>query len=145
LRISTKGQYALQMMLDLAINDTGEYITIKSIAQRQNLSEKYLEQIINMLSRAGFVKSVRGAKGGYRLCVKTENITVGNILRTIEGSLAPVDLLDSGKAADNLEEECLLTAVWSKMNDAINNVVDHITLEDLVKVYQSNIGYDYVI
>lgn len=145
MKISTKGQYALQMMLDLAIYDTGEYITIKSIAQRQNLSEKYLEQIINMLSRAGFVKSVRGAKGGYRLCVETENITVGNILRAIEGSLAPVDILDSGKPADNLEEECLLTAVWSKMNDAINNVVDYVTLDDLVKLYQSNVGYDYVI
>ena len=145
MKISTKGQYALQMMLDLAINDTGEYITIKSIAQRQSLSEKYLEQIINMLSRAGFVKSVRGAKGGYRLCGKTEDITIGNILRTIEGSLAPVDTLDSGEKVDTLEEECLLTAVWSKMNDAINDVVDHVTLEDLVKLYQSNIGYDYVI
>lgn len=145
MRISTKGQYALQMMLDLAINDTGEYITIKSIAQRQSLSEKYLEQIINMLSRAGFVKSVRGAKGGYRLCGKTEDITVGNILRTIEGSLAPVDTLDSGEGADTLEEECLVMAVWSKMNDAINNVVDHVTLDDLVKLYQSNVGYDYVI
>lgn len=145
MRISTKGQYALQMMLDLAINDTGEYITIKSIAQRQSLSEKYLEQIINMLSRAGFVKSIRGAKGGYRLCGQTKDITVGNILRTIEGSLAPVDRLDSGEAADTLEEECLLTAVWSKMNDAINNVVDHVTLDDLVKLYQGNVGYDYVI
>lgn len=144
-KISTKGQYALQMMLDLAINDTGEYITIKSIAARQSLSEKYLEQIVNMLSCAGYVKSVRGARGGYRLANEPEAYTVGMILRTIEGSLAPVDALDHEQESMSPENECLLDGVWSKINDAINNVIDHITLADLVKQYQCNIGYDYVI
>ena len=87
MKISTKGRYALRMMLDLAINDTGNYIKIKEIAQRQAISDKYLEQIITMLSRAGYVKSVRGASGGYRLSKKPEEYTVGMILRLTEGSL----------------------------------------------------------
>lgn len=145
MKISTKGQYALQMMLDLAINDTGEYITIKSIAKRQNLSEKYLEQIINILSRAQYVKSVRGAKGGYRLAMRPEEYTVGMILRTIEGSLAPIACIEENTSACERIEGCLLCDLWKKINDAINNVVDNITLEDLVKEYQSNVGYEYFI
>jgi Rrf2 family protein len=81
LKISTKGRYALRLMLDLALNDTGEYIPIKSIAQRQEISDKYLEQIISVLNRAGFVKSVRGAQGGYRLARPAKEYTVGMILR----------------------------------------------------------------
>lgn len=144
MKISTKGQYALQMMLDLAINDTGEYITIKSIAKRQNLSEKYLEQIINMLSRANFVKSVRGAKGGYKLTNPPETYTVGMILRTIEGSLAPLTCIEDKKDCSQVEE-CVLCGLWKKINDSINSVIDNITLEDLVRDYQNNIGYDYII
>lgn len=144
MKISTKGQYALQMMLDLAINDTGEYITIKSIARRQNLSEKYLEQIINMLSRAKYVKSVRGAKGGYRLANPPKEYTIGMILRTIEGSLAPVNCIEELEGCDHTES-CLLCNVWKQINTAINDVIDNITLEDLVKQYQNSIGYDYVI
>lgn len=144
MRISTKGQYALQMMLDLAINDNGEYITIKSIAKRQNLSEKYLEQIINMLSRAKFVKSTRGAKGGYKLTNSPEFYTVGMILRTIEGSLAPLSCIEEEEECNQVER-CLLCELWSEINDAINRVVDNTTLADLVHRYQDNIGYDYII
>lgn len=145
MKVSTKGQYALQMMLDLAINDTGEYITIKSIAHRQQLSEKYLEQIINMLSRAGYVKSVRGAKGGYRLAQSASDYTVGMILRTVEGSLAPIDSFDEDLENISPTNECLMGNVWRKINDAVSGVIDNITLEDLVRQYQCNIGYDYVI
>ncbi len=143
-KISTKGQYALQMMLDLAINDTGEYITIKSIAARQNLSEKYLEQIINMLSKANYVKSVRGARGGYRLSNPPEYYTVGMILRTIEGSMAPLSCIeDAGDCTKT--EECVLCGLWRKISDSINEVIDHVTLEDLVRDYQESVGYDYMI
>ncbi len=145
MKISTKGQYALQMMLDLAINDTGEYITIKSIAKRQNLSEKYLEQIINILSKAQYVSSVRGAKGGYRLTKRPEEYTVGMILRTIEGSLAPIACIEEGSEDCGRVEGCLLCDLWKQINDAVNNVIDNITLEDLVKKYQSNVGYEYII
>lgn len=145
MKISTRGQYALQMMLDLAVNDTGECITIKSIAARQNLSEKYLEQIVNQLTKAGYVKSVRGAKGGYRLIGTPEKYTVGMVLRTIEGSMTPVDMLEDDSAPDTAEGECLRSVVWTKLNDAISGVIDNITIGDLVNHYQNYIGYDYII
>lgn len=142
MKISTKGQYALQMMLDLAIHDTGEYITIKSIAKRQNLSEKYLEQIINMLSRADYVKSTRGAKGGYQLTKPPSEYTVGMILRTIEGSMAPLTCVETEQSCDRVDE-CLLCGVWKQINQAINDVIDNITLEDLKSQYQENTQQDY--
>ena len=85
MKISTKGRYALRLMLDLAINHTGSYIPLKTVAQRQNISDKYLEQIIHQLSKAGFVQSARGAQGGYRLAHTPDEYTVGEILRTVEG------------------------------------------------------------
>lgn len=95
MRISTKGRYAVRVMLDLAVNNTGEYIKVKQIADRQGISEKYLEQIIAILNKAGFVKSTRGAQGGYRLSRDPAEYTVGQILRLTEGSLNPVPCLDS--------------------------------------------------
>ena len=96
MKISTKGRYAVRVMLDLALNGGGECIKVKEIAARQGLSEKYLEQIIAVLNRAGYVKSVRGAQGGYRLAKEPENYTVGMVLRLTEGSLAPVACLEEG-------------------------------------------------
>lgn len=93
MRISTKGRYAVRVMLDLAVNNTGEYIKVKQIADRQGISEKYLEQIIAILNKAGFVKSTRGAQGGYRLSRDPAEYTVGQILRLTEGSLNPVPAL----------------------------------------------------
>ena len=94
MKISTKGRYAVRVMLDLAANNTGEYIKVKEIAERQNISEKYLEQIIAVLNKAGFVRSVRGAQGGYRIAKEPEYYTVGMILRLTEGNLNPVACLD---------------------------------------------------
>ena len=145
MKISTKGQYALRMMLDLAINNTGEYITIKSIAARQSLPEKYMEQIMTSLSKAGYVKSIRGSRGGYQLSDKLENYTVGMILRTIEGSLTPVSLLDDIPNASLQSQNCVTFDVWKELNDAINNVVDNITLEELVQRQLAKAGNDYMI
>lgn len=145
MKISTKGQYALRMMVDLAINNSGEYLTIKSVAARQGLPEKYLEQITTMLSRAGYLKSVRGSKGGYRLADKPEKYTVGMILRTTEGSLSPVSCLEEEPDYCPQSRDCVTFDVWKQLNDAINQIVDHITLEDLVKKHQDKIGNDYVI
>ena len=145
MKISTKGQYALRMMLDLAINNTGEYITIKSIAARQSLPEKYMEQIMTSLSKAGYVKSIRGSKGGYQLADKLENYTVGMILRTIEGSLSPVACLDDSPDSNLQSQSCVTFDVWKELNDAINNVVDNITLEELVQRQLAKAGNDYMI
>lgn len=145
MKISTKGRYALRLMLDLALNNTGEYITIKSIAARQEISDKYLEQIITQLSKSGFVKSIRGAQGGYRLAKTPEEYTVGSILRLIEGSLAPVACLDDDPNECNRSSLCATLDVWIQLNDAINNVVDNITLSDLVDKQTRLSGNNYVI
>lgn len=131
MRISTKGRYALAVMLDLSIYDTGENISIKTIAKRLNLSGKYLEQVVGMLTKAGFVKSVRGSSGGYRLAKPPKDYTVGAILRLTEGSLAPVACVEDGEPDSEADSGVIMTA-WQELNDAINSVVDCITLEDLV-------------
>lgn len=132
MRISTKGRYALRLMIDLALNNTGEPISLKDIAQRQNISDKYLEQIISVLNKAGYVKSVRGAQGGYILRKKPEEYTVGMILRLTEGSLAPVSCLEDEEIECERLEDCVTVIVYKRLNDAINEVVDSITLADLV-------------
>lgn len=131
MKISTRGRYALRLMLDLALNDSDQYITIKSISERQEISGKYLEQIISVLSRAGFVKSIRGAQGGYKLAKPAQDYTVGMILRLIEGSLAPVACMDDETNQCVRCEKCATLGVWEKINKAVSDVVDNITLADL--------------
>ena len=134
MKISTKGRYALTLMLDLALNDTGETIRIKDIAARQGISEKYLEQIIAVLNKAGFVRSVRGPQGGYRLARKPKDYTVGMILRLTEGSLAPVACLDDDPNDCSRQEDCVTIYIWEKLYASINDVVDGFTLADLVEL-----------
>ena len=133
MKISTKGRYALRLMLDLAYNHTGSFIPIKNISQRQDISDKYLEQIITQLSRAGLVKSARGAQGGYMLAKEPQEYTVGEILRLLEGNLAPVACVDDTKEACPRADECVTMEVWREIKDAVNKVVDNITLADLVE------------
>ena len=132
MKISTKGRYALRTMLDLALHREDGYIPLRDIAERQEISIKYLEQISSILSRAGYVRSVRGTRGGYRLAKKPEEYTVGMILRLTEGSLAPVSCLEQEENLCPRAKECVTLGVWQKLYDAINSVVDHITLADLV-------------
>jgi Rrf2 family protein len=132
MKISTRGRYAVRLMLDLAMNDTDHYVTIKSISERQEISSKYLEQIISILSRAGFVKSVRGAQGGYRLAKPSEEYTIGMIQRLIEGSLVPVACMDDNPNQCPRCETCVTLDVWKQIDTAVSGVVDNITLKDLV-------------
>ncbi len=145
MKISTKGRYALRIMLDLAVNNNGSYISLKDVASRQEISDKYSEQIINQLSKAQLVKSVRGAKGGYMLAKKPCYYTVGEILRVMEGTLAPVPCLEEDSAGCNREMICVTFEVFKKIKEAVDNVVDNITLEDLVKREKEKIGSDYII
>jgi Rrf2 family protein len=145
MKISTKGRYALRLMLDLALNSTGEQITIKSIAARQEISDKYLEQIISLLNRAGYVKSIRGAQGGYKLTKEPSEYTVGMILRLTEGSLAPVDCLEENTNECTRSSECVTREVWQELYDAINSVVDRITLQDLVNRHKNRMPEDFSI
>ena len=109
MQISTKGRYALRLMLDLAVHNTGELVKIKDISARENISEKYLEQIISSLKKAGYVKSLRGAQGGYMLAREPETYTVGTILRLTEGSMKPVACLEEpGNASHSVSGRCLM-------------------------------------
>ena len=145
MKISTKGRYALRMMCDIAANDNGSAIPLKEIAARQNISVKYLEQIVILLSRAGFVKSVRGAQGGYKLTNPPKYYTVGMILRLTEGSLAPVSCLEDSVNTCGRASECSTLFVWEQLYSAICNVVDNITIEDILMHSGNNRGDDYVI
>lgn len=144
MKISTKGRYALRLMLDLALNNTGEPIRIKDIAARQEISDKYLEQIISTLNKAGYVKSIRGPQGGYRLAKEPEKYTVGMILRLTEGSLAPVSCLEEDINTCERQETCVTLRLWQMLNTAISDVVDKVTLADLVE-WQNQILDNYVI
>lgn len=133
MKISTKGRYAVRVMLDLAMNHTGDCIKVKEIAARQGISEKYLEQIIAVLNKAGYVKSVRGAQGGYRIAKPPEECTVGMILRLTEGSLAPVACLETEKNECERCDTCRTLDVWKELYRAINQVVDNVTIADLAE------------
>lgn len=136
MKISTKGRYALRLMIDLAVHDKGNPIRIKDIAERQGLSDKYLEQIISVLNKAGYVKSVRGSQGGYTLMKKPEEYTVGMILRLTEGGLAPVSCVEEDASDCERQGGCVTYTLWKKISDAVNGVVDTITLKDLVEWQQ---------
>lgn len=138
MKISTRGRYALRMMLDMALQND-EYTSIKEIAERQGISSKYLEQIITMLSRAGFVKSIRGPQGGYKLARPAAEYTVGMILRLIEGNLVPVACMEDDPNQCLRNEICATLEVWKRVDEAISNVVDNITLEDLVKLQRQKL------
>lgn len=144
MKISTKGRYALRLMLDLALHDNDAPIRIKDIALRQNISDKYLEQIISSLNKAGYVKSIRGPQGGYKLARDTSFYTVGMILRLTEGSLAPVACLEDEENLCTRQESCATLRLWQKLDDAIKSVVDTVTLTDLVEWQQEKID-NYVI
>ena len=132
MKISAKSRYALRLMLALAMEDQGTNLSVKTVAADQDISEKYLEQIIPVLVRGGLVRSVRGAKGGYHLTKDPEDYTVGLILRTVEGSIAPVSCLDAEGNQRARCKECVTLSLGAQVDQAISNVVDHVTLADLV-------------
>lgn len=133
--LSTKGRYGLKMMYEFALNYGKGPMSLKEVALRQQLSETYLEQLIAHLKKAGLVTSVRGAQGGYELIRKPETITVGEIIRVLEGPLAPSDCVLNDEPECTRAEYCVTRLIWEKIMDSINNVVDSITLNDMVNDY----------
>lgn len=131
MKISTKGRYALRVMIDLAVNDKGDYVSLKDISNRQEVSLKYLEQIMAMLNKAGYVKSTRGNNGGYRLAKSPEEYKVGDILRKTEGDLAPIACVNGEECAKR--ENCKTFKFWQGLDNVINEYVDSKTLADLIK------------
>ena len=131
--ISTKGRYALRIMADVAQHDGEMPVSVREIAQRQEISGKYMEQIISVLTRSGLLRSIRGAQGGYMLTNPPEATTVGEILRVLEGSLSPVDCVDHPNCANS--DHCVSLSIWKKMKVALDEVVDNITLADMAAEY----------
>ena len=131
MKISTKGRYALRVMIDLAVNDKGDYVSLKDISNRQEVSLKYLEQIMAMLNKAGYVKSTRGNNGGYRLAKLPEEYKVGDIIRKTEGDLAPIACVNGEECGKR--ENCKTFKFWQGLDNVINEYVDSKTLADLIK------------
>ncbi|PUU92703.1 RrF2 family transcriptional regulator [Halanaerobium congolense] len=130
MRVSTKGRYGLRALVDLAEHDEGKAIPIREISERQNISEQYLEQLFATLRKAKIVKSVRGAHGGYMLNYDPEDITVADVITTLEGPIAPVDCVIEEDFC-NYIDKCVIHGLWSELADAINGVIENMTLADL--------------
>ena len=137
MRISTKGRYALRVMIDLAVNDKGEFIALKDISARQNITVKYLEQIVTVLNKAGFLRSMRGNNGGHRLAKAPKDYVVGDILRVMEGNLSPVECAAKENGVEcPLSDNCVTLGFWQGLDKVVNDYVDKFTLEDLVAQYR---------
>ncbi len=135
MKFSTRGRYGVQIMVDLAQHATEGPISLKSVADRQKLSEHYLEQLVPELRKAGLVKSIRGSQGGYILAKSPEDIIIGDVIRILEGPIAPVDCTNESDGLSCCEKTdfCVTREVWVKVRDSINDVVDSISLADLLK------------
>lgn len=145
MKISTKGRYALRVMLDLAIHQGEGVIALKDIAARQEISVKYLEQVVSILNKAGMISSVRGKEGGYRLTRRPDEYTVGDVLRAAEGSLAPVACLDDPVNLCPRQDFCITLGLWKGLQNVINDYVDGRTLQDLLDEYEQLGGNQYSI
>ena len=145
MKISTKGRYALRMMLDLAEHQGDGYIALKDIAERQNVSKKYLEQIVPILNKADILNTNRGYQGGYRLARTPDKYTVGDILRITEGSISPVACLDKNPVECERAAECATLPVWQGLYKVIADYLDGITLQDILDKQHDRCYSDYVI
>ena len=141
--ISTRGRYALRVMIDLAEHADDGYIPMKEVAQRQGISLKYLERIMPALSKNNLVEGVHGKGGGYRLSRKPEDYTAGEILRLVEGSLAPVACLEGTAEACPRSQQCRTLALWQGLDKVIHDYLESVTIADLIE--QCPVGDDYVI
>lgn len=141
--ISTKGRYALRILVDLAEHETGAYIPLKEIAARQEISEKYLESILKILVKNRLLQGLRGKGGGYRLSKRPEEITAGDVLRLTEGTLAPVSCLESGAEQCPRMAQCRTLPLWKELDQVIARYLDGVTLADMMQ--SPEVGNDYVI
>lgn len=145
MKISTKGRYALRMLVDLAEHENCGFVALKDIAERQNISKKYLEQIIPIFNKSNILKTTRGSQGGYMLSRSPDKYTVGEILRLTEGSLAPVDCLNQEPNECERSAECATLPVWQGLYRVINDYLDSITLQDILDKQKERYSSDYMI
>lgn len=140
MKISSRGRYALRLMVELARSDSSTWVALSDISAKQDISVKYLEQIVPNLVKGGLVQSSRGSQGGYRLAKDAENYTTGEILRAVVGSLAPVACLDSDEGCAR-RQHCSTIKFWAGLNQVINNYVDSVSLSDLAKADHSILDF----
>lgn len=145
MKISTKGRYALRLLLELAQHNDGKYVALKDIAEHQGISKKYLEQIVTMLNKSDILQTNRGFQGGYRLAKSPDKYTVGMILRLTEGSLAPVSCIEQSPNQCERSQYCPTLFIWQGLNDVICNYLDSITLQDILDKQQDSYVNDYII
>lgn len=142
MKVSTKGRYGLKAMIDLALYSTSENtITLKSISERQNVSERYLEQIFSSLRKNDLVKSIKGPQGGYMLSREAKDTTVGSILRALEGD---IHIVSTEEEVNSKIDKCIKDNIWNKVNESIDKIVDSVTLEDLVIEYKKIDSEEYM-
>ena len=145
MKISTKGRYALRMMTDIASTGDDGFISLKEISERQNISKKYLEQIVPQLTRQGLLKTNRGNRGGYALARPAKEITVGDVLRAAEGSIAPVSCLEFEVNKCPRADKCATLYVWEGLNKVISEYLDGVTVADILEHSAGASGSDYCI
>lgn len=132
MRVSTKGRYALRVMLDLAQNGGEGYVSLKEVANRQDISMKYLEMIVGILNRAGYVTSLRGKNGGYKLSKTPSEYTAGSVLKLTEGDLAPVSCLECNAEHCDREDDCMTLPMWKQLDKIIDDYLESVTLQDML-------------
>ena len=145
MKVSTKGRYALRLMIDLATHDSGDWIALKDISKRQGISVKYLEQIVNPLSKTGYLLSARGPHGGYKLAKTPEEYSAGDILRAIEGSLAPIACLDSPENQCERYSVCQTITFWEGLDKVVSEYVDSVSLQQLADQAKPGDSWDFSI
>ncbi|MCR5135044.1 MAG: Rrf2 family transcriptional regulator [Clostridiales bacterium] len=145
MKVSTKGRYALRIMVEIATYDPADYVPLRALAESQDISEKYLEAIIAPMVRAGLLAGQRGKGGGYKLARTPEEYTAAEILRAAEGSLAPVSCLEGVTNVCPRAGQCATLDLWTGLDKVINDYLESVTLEDLVKKETARAGGDYII
>lgn len=145
MKISTKGRYALRMLVDLAMHQNDGYISLKEIAERQDISKKYLEQIVPLLNKSGILKTNRGFQGGYMLSKSPSQISVGEVLRITEGSLSPVACLEFENNSCDRAEQCYTLGIWKGLYEVITKYLDGISIQDIIDNNSYLAGGEYYI
>lgn len=145
MKISTKGRYALRMLLDLALHSSEGFVALKDVAERQDISKKYLEQIVPLLNKSGLLKTNRGYQGGYMLIKDPKDYTVGEILRVTEGSLAPVACLDHPTNDCPRAASCMTLYIWEGLYKTVTEYLDSITLQDIIDRSEETGASDFCI
>lgn len=143
--ISTKGRYALRLMIDIGLYSKGEYVSLKDTARREEISLKYLEQVVSLLVKAGLLQSLRGNNGGYRLTKQPKDITAGDILKAAEGTLKPVQCLMCNENTCQRQSSCSTINFWKGFDQTVSSYVDSVTLESLIEDYINKTNNNYSI